>query len=216
MPKVFTIATLIALFGFTVYATQSHYWTNLFVVAFGSLIIVVPHVLHRWYGFVMPARLHVGIAAFVFSTLVLGEIEHFYKTFVWWDLMLHFVAGAGLTIFGFTMLRAVYSQSALNSTPTMTSLFALSFTALVALLWEGYEYAIDSLGWSKNPMQPSNADTMQDMLVALLAAIVVVGFTYRRLKYQEENVVSEIIDETGKESDVHAVDVSKQRYDDFH
>jgi hypothetical protein len=46
-------------------------------------------------------------------------------------------------------------------------------------------------------MQPSNIDTMQDLITALIAAIIVCYFGHRYLRFNEKNVVSTMIEGTG-------------------
>lgn len=188
------------LLGSALLALISHNWSNLFVIAQVIGLSLVPVYLYRTFQIRISSKLRLGIILFLFSTMFLGEVNHFYETYKWWDTALHFTAGLGLTVFGFALLRAIYSQSELRSTPAMTSFFAFCFTGTVSILWEIYEFVIDSLDWANNKMQPSNADTMSDLIVALLAATIVCIFGYRYLKYNEKNLTGEMIAGTKQES----------------
>ena len=182
-----------------VYAVWSNNWTNLFIIFLTAALSLLPLYVHRKYGIRISSRLRVGIILFLFCTLFLGEVNHFYETYQWWDAALHFTAGLGLTIFGFALLKDIYSHSELKSTPAMTSFFAFSFTGMSAAVWEIYEFAMDSFGIGSGNMQPNNADTMYDLIVALLAAALVCVFGYRYLRYNEKNLAGEMIEGTRQE-----------------
>ena len=72
---------------------------------------------------------------------------------------------------------------------------------MAAAVWEIYEFLIDMTDLAEGAMQPSNADTMYDLIVALAAAGIVCVFGYRYLKYNEKNLAAEMIDGTRQESD---------------
>jgi len=177
-------------------AVLNQTWSNLFIIFLTILLSLVPLYLRNKFDIVLPVALRMSIVLFLFATMFLGEVQSFYEVYSWWDLALHFVAGFGLTIFGFAILKEIYSQSELKSTPAMTSFFALCFTAFVATTWEIYEFAMDSFKITRD-MQPSNIDTMQDLITALIAAIIVCYFGHRYLRFNEKNVVSTMIEGTG-------------------
>jgi hypothetical protein len=188
---IFTILT-----GSALLAVWSQNWSNLFVIVLTLALSLVPLYLHKKFQIRISSKLRLGIVAFLFATLFLGEVNHFYETYYWWDAALHFSAGLGLTIFGFVLLKEVYAKSELRSTPAATSFFALSFTAMAAVVWEIYEFIVDMFNFTSGAMQPSNADTMHDLIIALVAALIVSAFGYRYLKFNEKNVAGKIIDDT--------------------
>jgi len=193
--KITNSILFLLLIGSVGVAVFNQNWSNAFVILIAIGLGVTPHVLRKKYDIQLSQKLSSGILLFLFSTIFLGEVYRFYEKFQWWDLALHVVAGLGLTVFGFIILNGIYSQSDLKSTPLMTAFFAFSFTGLMAALWEVFEFGVDTFIESSN-MQPSNADTMQDIIVALLAALVVVFFGYRYIKYREKNLTGEMIEQS--------------------
>jgi signal transduction histidine kinase len=181
-------------------ALWSQNWSNLFVIALTIALSALPVYLHRQFQIRISSKLRFGMVVFLFSTLFLGEVNHFYDTYQWWDAALHFTAGLGLTIFGFVLLKEIYNHSELRSTPAMTSFFAFCFTGMAAAVWEIYEFLIDMTDLAEGAMQPSNADTMYDLIVALIAAGIVCVFGYRFLRYNEKNLAAEMINGTRQES----------------
>lgn len=181
-------------------ALISQNWSNLIVIVMTIVFSLVPLYLYRKFQIRISSRLRVGIIVFLFSTLFLGEVNHFYDTYHWWDAALHFSAGLGLTIFGFVLLKEIYAQSELRSTPAMSSFFAFCFTAMASVVWEIYEFLIDLIDFSDGKMQSSNSDTMVDLIVALGAAFFVCIFGYRYLRYNEKNLAGQMIAGTRQES----------------
>lgn len=185
------------LIGATALAIWQQNWSSLFVVGAALGLSAIPYVLHHRYEISISKRMRLGILMFLFGTLFLGEVNHYYEQFQWWDTALHFSAGFGLTLFGFVILKEIYAQSELRSVPIMTTFFAFSFTGMMAAVWEVYEFAIDQFDLAETQMQVNNFDTMIDMIVAMIAALIVSFFGYRSLKMRERNFADKIISGTG-------------------
>lgn len=195
MRKTTSALVFLLLFGSAVIAVLSKNWSNLFVIGVAIVLSLVPYFLHKKYDIRISKRLNFGILLFLFSTILLGEVNYFYEKFNWWDTVLHFTAGLGLTIFGFVILHEIYSTNQLRSTPKMTAFFAFCFTGMMAGVWEIFEFSVDTFVKSAN-MQPSNTDTMQDLIVALMAAVIVSYFGFRHLKYRERNLTGQMVEST--------------------
>jgi hypothetical protein len=178
------------------YALWTQDWSNVFVVFMAAALSSVPYVLYKKYQVTIAKRLRFGIIAFLFSTLVLGEVNSFYTQFRWWDIALHFVAGLGLTVIGFAILTSIYPRHDLKVKPYFTSIFAFSFTAMIASLWEVFEFGADALAVTQNAMQNGNTDTMSDIIVSLLAAVIVCVLGFRYITTKEKNVVGDMIVKT--------------------
>ena len=193
--KYIGVLLIVALCLSAVYTVWQQNWSNLFVIIQAIILSIIPYVLEYRYDIHISEKLRVGIVAFIFSTLFLGEINHFYDQYYWWDAALHFMAGVGLTLVGFVLLSAIYTMSNLRSTPALTTLFAFSFTAMVASLWEVYEFSIDQLGWAENLMQVNGTETMIDIIVSFVGSLIVCIGGYRYLKRGEKNQAGQILDE---------------------
>lgn len=172
-------------------------WSHFFVVIQTILLSLVPTFLYKKYGIATPRVLRVGIVAFLFGTLFLGEIGNFYDNYFWWDFALHAFAGLGLMLISMILLMIFYRETELRSNPFMTVLLAFSFTMMMAVLWELYEFAIDQMQWADGLMQPSNEDTMTDFVAAILGAVVVgiPGYKYLQNRRHNSNMVVETIEE---------------------
>lgn len=193
----FTIILCNTVFILTMlYSLMTGQWSTLFIVGQALLITNVPYGLASWYDIHTPKGMHAAIASFMFGSLVLGEITNFYNTIWWWDMALHFVAGFILTVIALIMLSVVYEQSHLSLTPFLTAMFAMSFAIAASALWEVYEFTIDSFMDTK--MQPSLNDTMWDIIVAIVAALLAAlnGWNFlRRRRAKSNDPVEKIIRE---------------------
>lgn len=170
-------------------------WMNLFIVAQAMLIGFVPFFIKRNFSVHTPYLLRAGIVVFMFATLVLGEMADFYNRFEWWDLILHGIASMGLTLIGFLLLVHSFARKELRSTPFMTTFLAFSISMTFAVIWEVYEFIIDSFFTTDSPMQPSNTDTMTDLMIAIAGAIFVGLGGYRYLKGHKRGVIARLIKE---------------------
>lgn len=197
---IFSWTVFLILSAAALFAIWHHNWSNLFIIGATAGLSIVPLYLHKRYKILVSSKFRIGIVVFLFATLFLGEVNHFYTTYLWWDTLLHFTAGLGLTIFGLVLLKDIYTQSGVQAAPIMTPFFAFCFTGMMVVMWEVYEFIIDALGWSSVPMQASNADTMFDMIAGLVASAIVCVFGFRFLHYDEKNIAGEMVDRTQTQS----------------
>ena len=78
----------------------------------------------------------------------------------------------------------------IHLSPGFISFFAVSFSALMSVLWEIFEFAVDSL-LGFNMQESGIPDTMGDFIVNLLGALVVAVFGYVWMKNQGKVPFSE-------------------------
>ena len=88
------------------------------------------------------APIDVVASLFAVSANVCGEILGFYLRFPWWDVMLHVLWGFLAGLLGCAFAEA--SQRA-RLRPAAAVLTALGFAALSGILWEFFEFTMDSL-----------------------------------------------------------------------
>lgn len=116
-------------------------------------------------------KLNLSLVLFIFISLYLGTLDGFYK-FTWWDTMLHFVSGIILGFFSVDILKnLIKDQTFLNkASKKFIFIYTLSFVALGCVLWEIYEFAIDSL--FALDMQGSVITGVTDTMIDLMAGIL--------------------------------------------
>jgi hypothetical protein len=120
---------------------------------------------------------------FIFMSLILGSVFSFYERYHLWDVFLHTLSGVIIALIGFSMVY-ILNQGSLKKvqlSPSFLALFSMSFAISIGVLWEIYEYFMDStLGWN---MQRSGLnDTMSDLIVDSIGAFAVALIGYLYLK----------------------------------
>lgn len=178
-------------------------WSTLFLVAITIVLAMSPLLMRKTFNIEIGRTMQFGFVLFLFSTIFLGEIRNYYSAFVWWDAALHFWAGFGLTVFGFAILLQLYSEHNVTAYPFPTSLYAFSFTGMLLGAWELFEFIADRIRDSVEKMQPSLEDTMYDLLIGYVAALIFSYLGYRYLKQRENNVAAKAIEDMDLDVEDH-------------
>ena len=88
------------------------------------------------------APLDIAATLFAVCANIFGEILGFYLRFPWWDVMLHVVWGFLAGLLGCAFLEALQRSRLKSGAAALT---ALGFAALSGVLWELFEFFMDSL-----------------------------------------------------------------------
>ncbi|MEA3323353.1 MAG: hypothetical protein U9Q12_03965, partial [Patescibacteria group bacterium] len=73
------------------------------------------------------------------------------------------------------------------------ALFAVCFSMAVAVVWEIFEYVMD-IGFGTNMQKSGLVDTMEDLIVATIGALIVGLLGYLYLKHGNNNMVGRMIE----------------------
>lgn len=175
-------------------------WFSLFLISIIILILLLPVVFQKRHYVEIPAEFHLISVVFAIASLYLGEIQMFYLRFWWWDLLLHSSAGFLLGIVGF-LLAYLLNESRnieLSLTSGFIAFFAFSFAVFIGTLWEVFEFAMDELVQTQmqKPMLGDDSgltDTMYDLIVNLLGALIIALLGYIYLKRDDKFFVRQWI-----------------------
>jgi hypothetical protein len=170
-----------------VLAIWEQQWLNALAVTGILAITFLPLVLgHRFRAYI-PSEFEALAVIFVFAALFLGEIHAYYTRFWWWDILLHTTSGFLLGILGFLLVYVLNAtrQVEFHMQPGFIALFAFMFAVGIGALWEIFEYAMDSI-FGLN-MQKGLDDTMWDLIVDALGALIISVFGYIYLKTEGTN-----------------------------
>jgi len=175
-------------------------WLTAVLVALIMLITVAPLIFKERLPVSIPPEFQVLAILFVFASLFLGEVRRFYERFWWWDMGLHAVSGLLLGILGFLLVFVLNENRRINFQlhPRFLALFAFVFAVAVGALWEIFEFAMDRLIGTnmQKPMldDPSGlTDTMWDLIVDALGALVISVFGWWYLKRRERSFIEDWI-----------------------
>lgn len=172
-------------------------WENVFLtLAVIGLIVVPAYVLKANRVFVPPEFQFIA-AAFVFVSLFLGSAGDFYYTFWWWDMMLHAGSGVLLGVVGWIVMFLLLQTDRLprNVGPALVSVFGVTFAVTIGVLWEIIEYCVDLVWPHINMMSHETGvhDTMHDLIVAAIGAILVGIFGYYYTRRGRSSVVIDAV-----------------------
>jgi len=117
-----------------------------FLCAIALVFFLLPTFLYNKFNIEVPAALEISAVLFTFMCVVGGEIGHLYAQFPLWDKILHtfsgfLIAAIGLAFINFFTKR---KSSVLRLTPFFAVFFAFFFALGVEVIWEVFEYAVDT------------------------------------------------------------------------
>lgn len=165
------------------YAIYKQNWEDTFLISGIFILTSLPAILRRSYKVRLPVEIDLVIILFIFATLFMGDIQSFYYKFWWWDGMLHTLGGILFGIAGFLLVYVLNREKKinLNLKPFFIALFSISFTSFIVVVWEIFEYSMDYF-FGFNLQETGLVDTMWDLIVAEIGALLVIliGYWYMR------------------------------------
>lgn len=184
-----TIVLQLILLAEAIFAVLGQRWFPAFLTSMIIAITFFPVLFEQRFRIHIPPELQLAAIAFVFASLFLGEIHHYYTRFWWWDMALHTMSGFLLGILGFLLVHIMNETEKiqLHMKPGFVAFFAFLFALGVGTLWEIFEFTMDSL-FSMNMQKPmlgdpsGLTDTMWDLIVDAVGALVIsiLGWRYLR------------------------------------
>jgi len=168
-------------------------WQRNWLPAFTSsgiiAITLIPFFVERRFRVHIPPQFQLMGIGFAFASLFLGEVRGYYTKFWWWDIVLHTTSGLLLGIVGFLLVHVLneIEKIGMQLKPGFVAFFAFLFAVGLGALWEIFEFSMDTLFGTnmQKPMlhDPSGLlDTMVDLIVDTLGALVISVFGYHHLK----------------------------------
>lgn len=177
-----------------VIALWEQQWLTALITTGIILITLGPLFLAKFFRVFIPTEFVLLTIAFVFASLFLGEVHDYYSRFWWWDIALHSGSGFLLGVVGFLLVHLLNETEniGVNMKPGFVAFFAFLFAVGMGALWEIFEFAMDGLfGLNMQKLMlgdPSGlTDTMWDLVVATLGALIIsiLGYTYLKNPQKE-------------------------------
>ena len=164
----------------------------------GVLAMLMPSFLRRRLRVIIPSKMMVLFALFLYCAIYLGEVRDFYYNVPHWDTILHTFSGAMLGALGFSVINFLNKTDRvpMNLSPVFVAFFALCFAVFLGVVWEFYEFTADGIlhtNMQKFALESGESlvgraalmDTMKDLLVDTLGALVMAVIGYISIKYQK-------------------------------
>lgn len=172
-----------------------------FVIASWYLILI-------WLQLVTKYKYSSKFENFILIFLILANFMgsssgwDFYDTVPWRDEMLHFLYGMAFTFLWFRLIYAVFSKRHIKQYIGIILSFAFCFSVAGGAVWEIYEYSMDRMFGAyyianditlmqadKGSWEDAITDTMNDIILETLSAIVMCLILFGFLKYGRFNAV---------------------------
>ena len=183
----------------TVYAhVRSDYVLMFIQCLLGLVVLSVPSIASRKLKFNIPNFIYIMYYIFLYCAIFLGEVLNFYYVIPHWDVILHFFSGAMLGALGFILVSQLNDSEMIrvSLSPFFVALFAFCFALSCGAVWEVYEFVFDGLlGLNMQKFITATGevlvghnalhDTMTDIIVDALAALLISLIGYSRLKAEK-------------------------------
>ena len=198
--------TVLCFFGAVVYAVINGDFMVAGKCALGALFAFLPDIIYTLSKKRISSVICVLFYLFLLGAIFATEIFGFYSLIPHWDTLLHGFSGAVLTAFGFALVDLLNKPgTGRNLNPFFVALFAFSFALGIGALWEIYEYSFDCiLGMNMQRFLASDGvvlsgqaalyDTMKDIIVDCIAALVTAFIGGTVLKVKGKNVNDHVVD----------------------
>lgn len=177
---------------------RSDYVLELLQCCFGVFAMFVPSFLEKKFHIAVPSRMMILYVVFLYCSIFLGEVRRFYYTVPHWDTMLHTFSGAMLGTLGFSMINLLNKTDRvpMNLSPAFVAVFTFCFALALGALWEIYEFTMDGIfktnmqkfaleDGTPLPGHQAVTDTMKDLIVDTLGALIISIIGYISLKFQK-------------------------------
>ena len=142
-----------------------NYW-NCFLCLLSLVLFLLPSFVEHTFKIDLPDTLEIIVLLFIFAAEILGEISSFYVRVPHWDTMLHTVNGFLCAAIGFALVDILNRSSRIKFqlSPLFLAIVAFCFSMTVGVLWEFFEYFMDSVFFM---------DMQRDTLVTCLSSTAI-------------------------------------------
>lgn len=139
-------------------------WNDVFLCILTLFLLMIPSIIDKKLNIKLPTVLESIILLFIFAAEILGEIQNFYGIFKQWDTMLHTINGFIMAAIGFSLID-ILNQSekfSIKLAPVFVALVAFCFSMTIGVLWEFFEYGMDTF---------VRTDMQKDRIVSTISSV---------------------------------------------
>lgn len=178
--------------------TKGDYGLMLLQCFLGIAAMFLPALLEHRINISIPSKMLIAYVLFLYGAIYLGEVRNFYFIIPHWDSILHGFSGGMLGALGYSVVIILNKQDKIpmSLSPAFVAFFSFCFAITMGVIWEIYEFTVDGLlGLNMQKFLLENGsplvgrealrDTMFDLIVDCIGALVVSMFGYISLKYKK-------------------------------
>jgi hypothetical protein len=180
--------------------------SNIFLGFLAVTLFSIPWLIESRFKLDIPNYLEVIVLIFLFCSIVLGSMHNLLATVKGYDKVLHIASGIFISVTGFEIIHFFNISKTKESRlkPGILSIFAFCFSVTLLVLWEFYEFAVDTIAYNVSSISERNMqryqwinestiypqsyglmDTMLDLLIGSFGAMVVAIVGWRMLVYKQ-------------------------------
>jgi len=121
-------------------------YDSVFLCLLTLVLFTLPSFVEKRLKIDVPNTLEIIILLFIYSAEMLGEISEYYIIFPYWDTMLHTVNGFLCAAIGIALIDILNRSErfAFKMSPFFVAMVAFCFSMTVGVLWEFFEFAMDT------------------------------------------------------------------------
>jgi hypothetical protein len=165
-------------------------------------LLFAPALFCRLTRIKLPAVFQMAILLYIFGSTYLGEVQDFFYRFSFWDDILHSFSALLMGYPGFALIYYLNKDKDIDNkiNPSLIALFVFCFVLMISVLWEIFEYGVDS-EWGGNMQKARNLvnaigiadprlgilDTMRDLVCNSIGAMIGAAIGYFYIKKQNRD-----------------------------
>lgn len=149
-------------------------WESVFVCGLVLFLFLLPNFFEKRLHLQLPSLLEIIILLFIFAAEILGELQSYYVRFAHWDTLLHTINGFVCAAVGFSLVDILCrnKQEKFRLSPIFVALVAFCFSMTVGVLWEFFEYGMDTF---------FHTDMQKDTVIHTLHTVALDGTASNRV-----------------------------------
>lgn len=118
--------------------------TNVLICLVVIVMAFAPRFLEWLFGLRFSTFFKVFVVCYIAAGSILGSVFDFYYRFANWDTLLHLICGFLMGMIGYMLLDILNRGESAHISMASRILSALTFALAAAVVWEFYEYAMDT------------------------------------------------------------------------
>ncbi len=155
----------------------------------GFFLTYAPSIIKELFNKEVPASFEVIVIFFIYGIFYFGEVRGLYAEFWWWDIILNLLSATALGFIGLAVLSVLKKEKVINANDKIIAILVFCFAVSIGALLEFFEFSMDSL-FNFN-MQKSAMDTMKDIGVNIVGALLISTLGYYHFKTGKFDIISQ-------------------------
>ncbi len=145
-----TFIVFSVLYAFTVLSLVRQFflgnYEGFFLCVLTLVLLLIPSIIQVEFRIEFPTALEIIILCFIFAAEILGEINSFFIKIPLWDTALHTMNGFLAAAIGFSLAALLNEnkQFRFSMSPLFVAIVAFCFSMTIGVLWEFFEFAMDT------------------------------------------------------------------------